>query len=171
MDSDFDLSPSTIQNRKRAKRCLSLKRAEEKRRRSYQREFELKRKRQLATLFSSSEAETSSSTSTSSSPSTPVCGSSNFDSHEVHSDTVSENENISYVCQSSSSESSIGIVSNRSPGTLWDDLRNVALDTSMTETQINSLLKVLRQHQVGPLPLDSRILKKSTDNFSHLCNK
>lgn len=44
---------------------------------------------------------------------------------------------------------------------LWEDLRKTALETNMTEQQINRVLADLKRHDIGPLPMDARTLKKN----------
>lgn len=49
--------------------------------------------------------------------------------------------------------------------TLWDDLRTTVLETNMTDHQINRILADLKRHNIGPLPKDSRTLKKTSTEF------
>lgn len=63
------------------------------------------------------------------------------------------------VSDQTSSTDSLSVLHDSSD-TLWDDLCNIALQTNMTEVQINGILKILRKYHVGPLPLDCRTLKK-----------
>lgn len=51
-----------------------------------------------------------------------------------------------------------------SESTLWEDLQMAAIETNMSDYQVNRILRVLRNHDVGPLPLDSRTLKSKSSS-------
>ena len=188
-DADSDDLRSRLSNRKRFKRLLTLQKHDYKRRRCSEDIKNITKRRHLVDLSTSSQtsesstkspANSSSSSSRSSSSSSSrssSCSSSNssLTSSDVNNYSElakgAESVNNTSVCYSSSS-SNCSITNElrmKDAGTrsLWDHLRRDALRTNMTETQVNCLLKTLRKHNVGPLPLDSRTLMKTPNTFSN----
>lgn len=185
VDSDSDNLLRVTEVRKRNKRYLSNRRYEQKRQKMRKAKLDLKRKRHLLHIETSySDSSTTPIHSSLSHDSDLSCDEDirhidspdsdlSCDEEIRHIDSPDSDDNSITSHSSTSSSPSVNScpssaessldLSENSNSSLWSDLRKTVLETGMTEVQINGVLKTLRKHHVGPLPVDSRTLKKPID--------
>ena len=177
MDSDDILSH---QERKRNKRIASMKKYTAKRRKCYHDSLNLSKKRHLIDLSTSSQSEscTTSDINPSSSDSESINQSSPTVDVALTSPEAEDPREDANSCSYQDLGNAASLVyesdadSCTSDGetmygdaSLWEDIRRDVLQTNMTETQVNCLLRTLRKHNIGPLPLDRRTLVKTSTKF------